>query len=251
MKNKDCDIPFPIKALGWFLISFVILYFYKEFLEYPDVKSFTEGQGSFLGAVVGAVVLTGTVAFTIKKQAESVERQIASARANVEAQIFSDRADEMSYLALEINAIILNIYELLRGSIDAGGELGKLSAISGMKLNRLESINKRVKVLPDGLVFSYKCTCTLISTLFMSRDSHASLSFSFYSIEQQLNNNPKDCYSEATILSIGLCQKEIRQPITTVKINNIMEILHVRFYELHKDIEVMVSKAEFFQNKEC
>lgn len=80
MSNNDCDIPITIKILGVILAVIVVLYFVGKFLGYVEVNKFLKDHGSLVGAVLGAIVLTCTVVYTINSQSKYLEKQLKSDR---------------------------------------------------------------------------------------------------------------------------------------------------------------------------
>lgn len=91
MGSKDCGIPTPIKVLGWGLVGLIGLYFYKEFLEYPDAKIFLEKQGSLIAGIIA--FLAAVIA--LYSQRESVQRQLDFQRKMESDRVFSEKLEEM------------------------------------------------------------------------------------------------------------------------------------------------------------
>jgi len=86
MKNDSCGIPITIKILGVLLAVIVVLYFVGKFLGYIEVNAFLKDHGSLVGAVLGALVLTATVYFTIARQSADVQKQI-EAQKNIQDDV--------------------------------------------------------------------------------------------------------------------------------------------------------------------
>lgn len=108
MESKGCDIPTPIKVLGWGLVGLVALYFYKEFLEYPNAKSFLEKQGS----LIAGIIAFAAAVIALYSQRESVQRQLSSQRKMEEDKLFREKLEEMySFIQeLRINATLTRTY---------------------------------------------------------------------------------------------------------------------------------------------
>src|SRR5699024_7151987 len=97
MKNKDCDIPAPIKVLGWCLIGFVVLYFCKELLGYSSYKDFLEAQGSLIAGMIAFVAAV----IALYSQKSSVNRQLDYQRKMEEDKVFREKLEEMYHLVQE------------------------------------------------------------------------------------------------------------------------------------------------------
>lgn len=103
MEREDCDIPTSVKVLGWGVIGLVSLYFCKEFLEYPDFKSFLEKQGSLIAGIIAFVAAV----LALYSQRESVQTQIDSQKKIEKNRVFKEKIEEAYNAANNLRLKIL------------------------------------------------------------------------------------------------------------------------------------------------
>ena len=102
MRNDGCDIPNIIKILGVLLAVIIVLYFVGKLLGYVEANKFLKDHGSLVGAVLGALVLTATVFFTITRQSADVQKQIEAQR-NIQEDIrLNDKKEAFAHTLVEV-----------------------------------------------------------------------------------------------------------------------------------------------------
>lgn len=142
MKNNDCNIPFITQLVGYFLVGVVLLYVFKESLGYPSWKCFLEKQGSLVGALIGAIVLAGTVVYTIKSQAKNLKDQIDNDR---ELAALDKRARDVE----RIREYLIDVRTILHEDYDSLCDPGvyKKSKSNIMRAcNSISSTTQKMKV---------------------------------------------------------------------------------------------------------
>lgn len=214
MKKNDCNIPFITQFLGWSLAGVVLLYFFKESLEYPSWKCFLEKQGSLIGAFIGAVVLAGTVVYTIKRQTENVQMQIESSRRSLELQEFRSNVDKMSYITSEMSLHVL------------AANPEKV----GVLVNQLQRINRKVKVVPESLFNNYRYAITVSTVSAQLKQDADSLLIVLSEVKNMAERGHKDEYSKKLIAWITKAVEKINEP------NKAYEVIIACFFDLQEDL---------------
>lgn len=225
MKRDDCKIPFVTQLIGWLLIGIVLLYFFKESFEYPSWKYFLEKQGSLIGAILGAIVLAATVAYTIKRQSEGLERQVSSNRERDEINALRSNVDKANNVASRLGFMPFEVLRIKIGQENRADRVGMLASEVSENTALLHGLCCRIDGELVVLSSSYKAVFLGLVAIKMNALGLAYGASNDIFLDAILTNK---CH-ESTVRLVKQCKAR-------VDTENILGELHDHLIALHKKI---------------
>ncbi|HEY4543758.1 MAG TPA: hypothetical protein VIG40_03845, partial [Tissierellaceae bacterium] len=128
--------------IGCIFFGLFALYCFAKLLGYTDPRCFFQEQGSFIGAIIGAVVLAGTVVYTIKHQSKTLKIQLDHARELVILETRERDIDRIRECLMDIRMTLNRDYTYLLDSVVR--EQSRFNIISAC--NSISSITQKMKV---------------------------------------------------------------------------------------------------------